>query len=65
MTLEIMRQKSQTVYRINPENPRIIDRKRNVARARWEWHSYYLTDDQARTALFQLERGNDITEGNE
>ena len=36
MALQIQRGKSEYTYRINPANGRILDRRLNVHRGRWE-----------------------------
>lgn len=56
MTIELMRKESVWVYRINPNQPRVIDRKRNKHGARWEWFRLCADEQIARDSLFQLEK---------
>lgn len=56
MSLEINRAHSPWVYRISPDNPRLIERKPNKARARWMMYRLCTTEQVARDALLKLER---------
>ena len=56
MTIEINR-KSEYTYRINPFNPRCIDKRRNVSGARWAHYSRHDSTFAAIEALLAAERG--------
>lgn len=56
MTLEISRATSPYVFRINPDNPRLIDRKPNKPGARWKMFRLCTSEEVARLALLALER---------
>lgn len=56
MTLEINRGGSPYVYRINPTNPLIIDRKPNKHNARWKMYRLCKSEEEARSALLKLEK---------
>lgn len=56
MALEILRGKSAYVYRINPWNDRIIDRRLNKHNERWQHFQAYATPEDARAALLTLEK---------
>lgn len=56
MTIEINRANSPYIYRTNPINPRIIDRRKNKHGARWEWFRLCQSDEEARAALLKLEK---------
>lgn len=58
MTIEISRGKSEHIFRLNPYNPRLIDRRKNVAYARWKRYGEpYATQTEALAALLKLEKG--------
>lgn len=46
----------QWVYRINPYNPRIVDKRPNRRGGRWQHYDYYSTPEDALIHLFELER---------
>lgn len=56
MTIEINRQNSMYIYRVNPWNPRLIDRRLNRHRARWEPYRDCVTEVAARSTLLQIEK---------
>jgi hypothetical protein len=55
VSLEINRGGSPYVYRINPTNPLIIDRKANRHGARWKMYRLCRSEEEARNALLKLE----------
>jgi len=57
MTIEIMRQDSTLVFRLNPYNSREVDCKQNRHGARWRRYESYATRELAEAALLQLEKG--------
>lgn len=52
--IEISRAKSAYVYRQNPANPLIIDRKENRHNARWYFYARRDTPREAKAALLAL-----------
>lgn len=56
MTIEMQRKESVWVYRTNPDNPRVIDRKRNKHGAKWELFRRCADEQIAKDSLFQLEK---------
>lgn len=56
MTIEISSNKLLYIFRVNPYNPRIIDRRKNQNRAKWEWFRLCDSADEARAVLLKLER---------
>lgn len=56
MALEISRN-LEWVYRQNPWNGKIIDRRQNRRGARWQSYATYPTEEIARTNLLALEVG--------
>ena len=54
MTIEISRQSGTFTYRICPRDPFLIERKENRHGARWTWHEYYDSADEARAALMAI-----------
>lgn len=58
MAIEITRKDSEWIYRLCPYNPRLIDRRKNVAYARWKRYGEpYATQTEALAALLKLEKG--------
>lgn len=55
MSITIQRGKSEYVYRINPYQPREIDRKPNRHRARWERYTTCASAEGATKMLLKLE----------
>jgi hypothetical protein len=56
--IEISRKKSEFIYRQNPWNPLIIDRRRNTHNARWQFFARRATPEDTVRYLFELERDN-------
>ncbi len=54
--IEISDGRAEYLYRLNPYQARIIDRKLNVARARWVAYEHFDTEEAAIAALTQLYR---------
>jgi hypothetical protein len=54
--IEINRANSPWIYRINPYNPRLIDRRKNKHFARWSPYQTFDTEEEARNTLLQIER---------
>lgn len=54
--IEISRKKSSYIYRLNPWNSLIIDRRSNSHRGLWKWFRLFKTEAEARAALLQLDR---------
>lgn len=54
--IEISDGKAEFLYRLNHNNKRIVDFKRNIHRARWETYDSYATEEDAIAALVQLYR---------
>ncbi len=54
--IEITRGKSVYQFRINPYQPRELDRKPNRSYARWRRYGVYDTPEAAMAALLALER---------
>lgn len=54
--IEINRAGSEYIFRINPHNSRLIDRRKNVHRGRWERFAAYRTEEEARTEILKLEK---------
>ncbi len=61
MSIEIMRGKSEFVFRINPHQPREIDKRVNKRGARWERYTICASEESAVKTLFRLqnEEGDD------
>lgn len=59
MTIEINRAGSVYIYRINPHNLRLIDRRKNVHRGRWEPYWYYPSAEDAADALWDIEHDDE------
>lgn len=55
MAIEITRNGTY-IYRLNPINRRIIDRRLNRHRARWERYRSYQTQAEALAALLKIEK---------
>ena len=53
--IEINRAGSEYIYRVNPNNPRLVDRRKNVHRGRWEPHFYYPSAEEAAAAIWDIE----------
>lgn len=58
MTIEITVAKSGYQYRLRP-GARIIERRKNKSRARWQPWRLFDTHEQAKAALLALREGND------
>jgi hypothetical protein len=56
MTIEILRGKSAYIYRINPYNGRMIDRRLNRHNARWEGFRLCNDEQDARNKILKLEK---------
>lgn len=56
MALEIQRPHSKYMYRIDPKDPRNVDRRENKHGARWYFYARRDTINEAKAALLQLER---------
>ena len=54
--IEINRDKSVMVYRINPYNARCIDRKENRHKARWEHYCTCASEEEARAEIVKIGR---------
>lgn len=59
MTIELSRGKSKYIYRINPDNPRVVDRRLNQHNARWQLFRLCASEQVAKDSLFRLERQSD------
>jgi hypothetical protein len=46
------------VFRISPDNPRAVERRKNKSGARWELLRICADEQIAKDSLFQLEREN-------
>lgn len=55
--IEITR-KGEYIYKLNKWNPRIIDRRKNKAYARFKPFAGYATQTEALAALLKLERND-------
>lgn len=55
MTLEITRN-GKWIYRINPTDPRLIERRENKHGARWYWYARRDTPNEAKASLLKLGR---------
>lgn len=56
MTIEMQREKSPHIYRTNPDNPRLIERRENRRGARWEAFRLCESAAAAKAVLLKLER---------
>jgi predicted transcriptional regulator len=56
VALEIARGRARKLYRINPNNPRVIDWRYNRYGARWQPFDNYPTAEAARAAILQLDK---------
>lgn len=65
MTIEITRAKSRYVYRTNPANSRLVERRRNKERSRWELYRLCRSTEEARSVLLKLERSQQSKSDNQ
>lgn len=61
MTLEITHSTSPYTYRINADDPRLIDRRPNRHNARWKLWRLFDTSEEAKAALLKLETAKERT----
>lgn len=54
MTTEITRATAHYTFRVNPSNRRLIDRKPNRARARWQAWRLFATEEEAARSLYRI-----------
>lgn len=57
--IEISHGQSVFVYRVNPSNPRLVDRKRNKHRAQWQPFCWYYSAEAAAKAILEIERDDE------
>lgn len=56
MSLEITKGNSRYTYRINADDPRLIDRRPNRHNARWKLWRLFGSSEEAKSALLKLEQ---------
>jgi hypothetical protein len=61
--IEIARKKSRFIYRLNPWNARVIDRRLNQHNARWQAYGAFDTEQEARNTILKLEAPQTKQEG--